>query len=323
MSAYFAPSSGAPSIEQLRWSATCREASGRAVSATAVGASPSTTVATSSRRMGRWRLRLRAQLPSGFLASENRSVSRPIDVRCGHHGAVFIDTTFDISTDTPPGEDPDTWSPTARRYHQALWSKPLPDGSQFDLVATPYPPYRFEHRSATRSFVLTSDAFIPTYTRYVATKHIISQLDAQEQAHFNALAYTIGGLILWPANKVDNKQTINQARGWLRSIGDRMDLTLECIRRHYEGTPSPLAEVLARYADFFAAFENFQGYVDFWLLQDMVTEDYASVRFFLPFDDFSTSPIPQDVASYQEYQRSSIEFVEARNRRISRASAAL
>lgn len=36
-----------------------------------------------------------------------------------------IDTAFDFRTDTPPGRDPDSHSPTLRRYHQLLWSKPL------------------------------------------------------------------------------------------------------------------------------------------------------------------------------------------------------
>jgi hypothetical protein len=70
--------------------------------------------------------------------------------------------------------------------------------------------------------------------------------------------------------------------------------TLESIRRHYRAASSPLADVLARYPDFFAAFEDFRGYVDFWLLQDMVTDDYSAVRFFTPFDDFKPPAIPQD-----------------------------
>jgi len=95
-----------------------------------------------------------------------------------------------------------------------------------------------------------------------------------------------------------------------------MDLTLESIRRHYRDTCSPLADVLARYRDFFAAFEDFRGYVDFWLLQDMVTDDYSAVRFFTPFDEFKAPAIPQDLHTYREYRRRSIEFVEARNRRM-------
>lgn len=41
--------------------------------------------------------------------------------------SVTIDTTFDVYSDTPIGRDPDSHSPTLRRYHQMLWSKRLPD----------------------------------------------------------------------------------------------------------------------------------------------------------------------------------------------------
>jgi hypothetical protein len=34
-----------------------------------------------------------------------------------------------------------------------------------------------------------------------------------------------------------------------------------------------------RYRDFFALFESFRGYVDFFLLQDLVTDDYSGVTF--------------------------------------------
>ena len=44
-----------------------------------------------------------------------------------------IDTTFDFRSDTPPGKDPDKYSPTLRRYHKHLWSKALPNGAVFKL----------------------------------------------------------------------------------------------------------------------------------------------------------------------------------------------
>jgi hypothetical protein len=232
----------------------------------------------------------------------------------------LIDTTFDVRTDAG-GKDPDTWSPTLCRYHQFLWSKPLPSGVCFELTPTSRPPYYFRHTSQVGDFALSSDAFIPAYTRYGVPKSVIEQLPLGEHVHFNTIGYTIGGLILWPANRIDGKWTINQARGCLRrTIGDRMDLTLECIRRHYSGEKSPLGDVLARYADFFAAFEDFRGYVDFWLLGDLVTDDHSAVRFFTPFDDFRTPAIPPDLDSYVAYRRCSIEFLEARNARIARAT---
>lgn len=99
-----------------------------------------------------------------------------------------------------------------------------------------------------------------------------------------------------------------------------MDLTIECIRRHYRGEPSPLGDVLARYSDFFAAFTDFRSYVDFWLMQDMVNADSTAIQFFTPFDDFRTRAIPQDLDTYVEYRRRSVEFIEARNERIAGSS---
>ena len=78
---------------------------------------------------------------------------------------------------------------------------------------------------------------------------------------------------------------------------------------------SPLAPTLSRYADFFALFGDFRGYVDFFLLEDLVTDD-GSVKFFMPFDDFRPPSVPKDVGTYKEYRRRSIEFIEARNHRI-------
>lgn len=251
---------------------------------------------------------------------ESSSEACPCSTPDRDHGSVLIDTSFDFRTDAGD-KDPDTWSATLCRYHQLLWSKPLPGGVRFELVPPPRPPYYFQHSSAMGKFVLSSDAFMPAYTRYGVPRPIIDQLPAASHDHFNTIGYTIGGLILWPATRIDGKWTINQARGCLRrTIGDRMDLTLESIRRHYQGEPSPLGAVLARYAGFFAAFEDFRGYVDFWLLQDIVSDDYATVRFFTPFDDFQTPAIPQDLDTYVEYRRRSIEFIRARNARIVHAT---
>jgi len=127
--------------------------------------------------------------------------------------------------------------------------------------------------------------------------------------------------MVFPGNRIQGKRTINQARGCLKKISDRFDLTLECIRRHYARQSSPLGETLARYNDSFALFEDFSGYADFFLLHDLVTDDRAAVTFFMPFDDFRTPSAPEDDATYRECRRRSIEFIEPRNRRIERHAA--
>lgn len=238
--------------------------------------------------------------------------------------AMLIDTSFDFRTDTPdyPKRDPDACSPTLRRYHKFLWSKPLPGGADFDLDDTRRDAYLY-HGSTPNPVFVSSDAVIPSFTRWGFAAAHPELCTAEENEAFMTIGYTIGGMMVFPGNQIDRKWTINQARGCLRKISDRFDLTLECIRRHYLGLddPSCLGETLKRYGDFFALFEGFRGYVDFFLLQDLVTDDYSAVTFCMPFDDFKTPSVPKDFDTYAEYRRRSIEFIEARNRRIERYAA--
>lgn len=149
-------------------------------------------------------------------------------------------------------------------------------------------------------------------------QHIISSFPEEEHEAFRTIGYSIGGMMIFPANRVEGKLNINGARGFIRKIADRFDLTLECIRRHYVGEASPLSETLARYPEFFALFDDFEGYVDFFLLQDLLTEDGMAVKFFMPFYDFNTPSVPGDVDEYVTYRNRSIAFVQARNERIDR-----
>ena len=229
----------------------------------------------------------------------------------------LIDTEFDFRRDTPgwPKADPDSKSPTLRRYHKLLWSKPLPGGALFTLSDATSGAYLY-HRSDLGEFWLGSDAVMQTFIRWPEMRHIIGHLSPADNEAFFALGYTIGGMMIFPGNQVDGRWTLNQARGMHRwTIADRMDLTLECIRRFYMGGTSPLADTIRRYADFFALFDDFPGYVEFFLLQDLVDEDDA-VRFFMPFEDFRASSRPRYVEEYRTFRANSMEFITARNRRI-------
>ena len=57
------------------------------------------------------------------------------------------------------------------------------------------------------------------------------------------------------------------------------------IIRHYLGLSSPLAATLACYIDFFRLFVDLKGFVTFFLLLDLVTDDFSRVNFFLPFNN--------------------------------------
>jgi len=214
--------------------------------------------------------------------------------------------------DTPSGKDPDKYSPTLRRYQRLLWSKMLPNGTQFELIDEPGG-YLYHH-SKLGKFHLSSDAISNTYQHVGKMASITAQFPSQLRAEFFNLGSTMGGYIVFPRKMVDKKQNINQARGCRPKIRDRIDLTLECIRRHYENQDSPLTEVLARYGDFFEVFQDFEGYVDFFLLNDLV--DNGTVNFMLPFDDFHRDGHPSDVTEYQALMNGMMYFLRARNQRI-------
>jgi len=227
---------------------------------------------------------------------------------------MVIDIDFNFKSDTPPGKDPDSFSPTLRKYHKFLWSKQLPGGAMFSLFETP--PHYLHHKSGIGEFFLSSDSVIPTFTRYKRLSSLIDQIPQDELDAFYNIGYTIGGMMIFPSNRINGKNTINADRGFNSKIRDRFDLTLECIRRHYGHEKSPLMDTLVRYGDFFALFEDFRGYADYFLLQDLVSKDYSSVNFFTPFNDFRSYILPSTVEDYQSYRQLSINFIKARNNRI-------
>ena len=222
-----------------------------------------------------------------------------------------ITTEFDFRTDSN-GRDPDSASPTLRNYHQLLWSKPLPSGDLFHLVrmSGSY----LKHSSHLGEFQLSSDTISNSLRSSKRMAELIAQIPSVNLEAFQSLGSTIGARILFPSNRVDKKPTINVARGFNSQIADRFDLTLECIRLHYRRELSPLAATLDRYADFFALFESFEGYVDFFLLDGLVQN--GSVKFYLPFDGEFGPALPNTVDEYNEYMANTMKFVAARNGRI-------
>ena len=233
-------------------------------------------------------------------------------------GGHVVDTTFDLRAEVG-GRDPDTHSQTLRRYHQALWSRPLASGSSFSLDVN------LRQESELGYFRLSSDTIVAAYTRWKGPPRLLAVVNAvppQEVAAFNRAASTIGAFLVFPLptrSAESRVQSINQARGIHRDIRDRFDLTLECIRRHYLYLDSPLTEVLERHRDFFELFGDFRGYVDHFLLNDLVASDYGAVTNLTTFDGFAGDPLPcGSVDEYRSYMIRSMTFIAARNARIHR-----
>ena len=224
-----------------------------------------------------------------------------------------VDTSFDFRTDTPKGCDPDRYSKTLKRYHQALWSKELPNGEVMKLEAVRDPNYYL----VWKDFDFGSDSII-VELRYKKYKHVIDKVADKVgdiEVYYENLvrrSYTIGGMIIFPKHI----NSMNQMRGTCSRISDRWDLTLECIRRYYIGEKSPLSSVIESDKEFFDLFVDFKGYVDFFFLQDCVSEDYKEVEIWCGDASFDKSGLPETVDDYFEFIRKEHAFLDKRNERI-------
>lgn len=125
------------------------------------------------------------------------------------------------------------------------------------------------------------------------------------------LAATIAGELFFPCRRIDGN-TINQQRGTLYQIYDRVDLTLRDIKRYYDKDAGdyPLKSTLLRYNFFFDQFANFKEYIDHCLLQDFCDENY-NVKLWQ--DKYG---LPQTKEELVDFWKWSVDVLEARLKRI-------
>ena len=237
----------------------------------------------------------------------------------------IIDTSFDFWTETFGDKpDPDSQSQTLRKYHKILWNKPLPDGKTFELTYDSKG-YFYHKSDKQEEFRLSSDAITNSYKNYKHRKDIQMILEQiPNEVDELRKACSIGCYILFPNNKIDGQPTINMERGTNPNIFDRFDLTLECIRRFYSNKEgenldkkdfkNPLYETLKRYENFFDLFVDFEGYVKFFLLEDLVNED-KSIKFYLPFDNFANPPKFDTVEDYLIYKNGVLAFYKSKKQK--------
>lgn len=239
----------------------------------------------------------------------------------------MIDIQFDFTSDTPGywdgywegndglgygKADPDNSSPTLQKYHQLLWSKELPNGEMMNLKAGKGPYYL-----SWKNFRFGSDAIIVSF-RYKKYKYMIDQVKdkvGDYQKYYTDMlrkAYTIGGMMIFPKHPA----SMNQKKGTDTIISDRWDLTLECIRRYYNGEKSPLYDTILSDKAFYNLFIDFKGFVDFFFFHDAVSEDYSKVNIWSGDGKLNKSGLPETIDEYFKFIDAEFEFLNKRNNRI-------
>jgi hypothetical protein len=237
-----------------------------------------------------------------------------------------IDPDLDFASYYHDGGDPDRDCERLYQWHRALWGRAVAGVGPFELEIVYDRGYEMRLRVGDGTELrLASDGIIPTWSTPGWTMrfapHLVAEIERDEN-DFYRIASTIGGYIVFPRNRMGQTgPTINQARGKHPAIADRFDLTLECIRRHYSepAAENPLGARLAYYNDFFALFGDFDTYVSFFLLDDLITEGRNAVKSLMTGESLTAFSMPAFATSaqeYAEYRQRSISFVTARNERI-------
>jgi hypothetical protein len=106
---------------------------------------------------------------------------------------MIIDINFNFSSDSNGG-DPDSTSPTLRKYHKMLWSKPLLNGNLLELRDNKNGAYLY-HKSELGEFYLGSDAITHSYKNHKRKKWLTEQIPTEVNELFDT-GSTIG-LILF------------------------------------------------------------------------------------------------------------------------------
>jgi hypothetical protein len=252
-----------------------------------------------------------------------------------------IDTKLDMGKDAPVCFPSEQHCKTLHEYHALLWNKPLPNGKIFNIEVCSAI-YKDEHGKdkppsyllKAGKFMLSSDVLSTGWNNewglsggdYRCLERARGELNDAEKKHLKEIIRTIGNYIIFPKGSRE-KDGINQARGKHKSIRDRFDLTLECIRLWYNGIrddkKNPLASACEYSKDFLELFGTdscaFKKYVQFFLLDDIVNSEYNKVIPFHPSEeeiDFRKPPLPSDIVGFCKLMNSVGCFILKRNKRI-------
>ena len=242
-----------------------------------------------------------------------------------------LDINKRLNENIPDNRDPDRYSGELKEYHKCLWSnrklngKPftLSDGDENGLIySNGELEIVFTPDSITNSF---KDSHRKTKINGKTESELIaefrkedSEIDALLNKYENEEDYKIGTSIIFPIaiNGNSIRWTLNIARGILYKIHDRIDLTLECIRRHYQepNTYNPLRSSIDRNLEFFNLFDSFESYVDFFFLKCFFDEN-GNIKGLSGTLDFN-DPFPSTKEQYRTYVKNMLEFMDKRKEDI-------
>lgn len=213
------------------------------------------------------------------------------------------------------GWDMDSKSPTLKLYHSILWSRETPSGAVVQLE----PEAKASGYLSWNNHSFGSDQIMVTL-RYKNLSSFFEDILIPESPDFDErmrdfiiLSGTMPGIMLWPKHA----NSMNQVRGTNVYIRDRFDLTLKCIQLYYNNSNhfNPIAWQLEEDKWFYDLFVSFQGFIEFFFLQDLIDED-GDIKYFHDFSGFIKNPVPKTTKEYWSFIDNQKVFLEKRRQRM-------
>ena len=232
-----------------------------------------------------------------------------------------LDVNYNYKDDLGPNKDPDKYSDELGHDHCKLWNSRWRLGilkwSHFNRLSTSINgvDFVFTPDSITNSFVNSKRRVNGNYEYKIIEEY--GECVQELIKEYRDTDYTIGSSIIFPVSIEGDKigWTINIARGISFKVHDRIDYTLECIKRFYEGNDeNPLSKALEKNKDFFDLFNDFYDYVDYFFLNDLIDSN-GNVKSFTDVIDFSRA-FPMTEEEYKKYINNTMGFVKKRNKII-------
>ena len=198
------------------------------------------------------------------------------------------------------GQDPDKLSVSLKEYHMCLFSNRKMQSCSFTIKAGQKNEIIFNNKE--HEIIFTPDSITNIFessSRWfnkMREKDIVASFVDEDHEvatlvnEFHRIDYSIGSSIIFPIrfDGMTIKTSLNCGRGMSQRIHDRIDYTLECIKRYYGGSndDNPLLYCLELNNTFVQLFRDFYDFVRFFMLDDLI-DCNNNVKGFCGFIDFN------------------------------------
>ncbi|GEM_PF-5022518 len=181
--------------------------------------------------------------------------------------------------------DADAFSVVQYRFYEIFLNKKMPDGAENKFMMRKVGSKLELLCTNDKKLTLSCDYIGPIKKSYYINK----KSDSKALAKMLLNTRNFAGSMVWP-NIKKSDFTVNQAKGFL--LKDRMDLTLLNLKEYIDSgynasacSCTQLGQAFEDYEEWYKHFKSFEGFIDYFCLNDFVSKNYEIICFD-SYDDY-------------------------------------